>query len=152
MPRLWIDIVTTLFGKSGAASSADPGKQRKSARPPASEGRFHPKHGLAVTYALVFRQSGLRKEHALLWAAGGIFCTSSWFYGTSTFDDILAEMKPAAPRFLALDGDAAGEWSAATWPAWAIRVRPPESFKDRTEAAQAGVNLRRFWSDRLGSQ
>ena len=46
MPRFWIDIVTTLFRKSGAACSANPGKQRKSTRPPASRRRFHPKHGL----------------------------------------------------------------------------------------------------------
>ncbi len=44
---------------------------------------------LAVTYAAVFRQSGFRKVQALLWAAAGIVCTPSWFYGTSTFDDIL---------------------------------------------------------------
>jgi hypothetical protein len=44
---------------------------------------------LAVTYALVFRRLGYRPAVALLWAMGGIFCTPSWFYGTSTFDDIL---------------------------------------------------------------
>jgi DNA primase len=69
---------------------------------------------------------------------------------TKPQDEILAEMKPAAPWFLALDGDEAGQRSAAAWPAWAIRVRPPGSFKDWTEAAQAGVNLRQWWSERLG--
>ncbi len=29
-------------------------------------------------------------------------------------------------------------------------MRPPEPFKDWTEAAQAGIDLRRWWSDRLG--
>jgi hypothetical protein len=29
--------------------------------------------------------------------------------------------------------------------------RPPEPFKDSTEAAQTGVNLRRWWSDCLGA-
>jgi hypothetical protein len=62
---------------------------------------------------------------------------------------ILAELLPAAPWFLALDGDEAGEKAAAGWPARAVRVRPTGSFKDWTEAAQAGVKLRRWWSDRL---
>ena len=44
---------------------------------------------LAVTYAALFRGLGHAPRAALLWAAGGIFCTPSWFYGTSTFDDIL---------------------------------------------------------------
>jgi hypothetical protein len=44
---------------------------------------------LAVTYAGLFRCLGYREGVALLWAMGGIFCTPSWFYGTSTFDDIL---------------------------------------------------------------
>ena len=63
---------------------------------------------------------------------------------------ILVDLMPAAPWFLALDGDEAGDKSASGWPSRAIRVRPPGSFKDWTEAAQAGVNLRRFWSDRIG--
>jgi hypothetical protein len=63
---------------------------------------------------------------------------------------ILLDLMPAAPWFLALDGDEAGDKAASGWPARAIRVRPPGSFKDWTEAAQAGVNLRRWWSDRLG--
>jgi DNA primase len=52
--------------------------------------------------------------------------------------------------FLALDGDAAGDRSAASWPPRAIRGRPPGAFKDWTDAAQAGLNLRCFWSDRIG--
>ena len=36
-----------------------------------------------------FRRVGLAPGAALLWALGGVFCTPSWFYGTSTFDDIL---------------------------------------------------------------
>jgi DNA primase len=64
---------------------------------------------------------------------------------------ILVELMPAAPWFLALDGDEAGEKAAAGWPARAVLVRPPGSWKDWTEAAQAGVNLRRWWSDRLAA-
>jgi hypothetical protein len=62
---------------------------------------------------------------------------------------ILVDLMAAAPWYLALDGDAAGDKAAAEWPARAIRVRPPGTFKDGTEAAQAGVKLRRWWSERL---
>ena len=44
---------------------------------------------LAVSYAVVFRQAGHRPWAAAAWAIGGILCTPSWFYATSTFDDIL---------------------------------------------------------------
>jgi hypothetical protein len=44
---------------------------------------------LAVIYAVFFRHLGYGPRASLLWAAGGVFCTPSWFYGTSTFDDIL---------------------------------------------------------------
>jgi hypothetical protein len=44
---------------------------------------------LPLCYALWFRRVGLAPRAALLWSLGGVFCTPSWFYGTSTFDDIL---------------------------------------------------------------
>jgi hypothetical protein len=44
---------------------------------------------MAATYAVWFRHLGLGKSASVLWAAAGIFCTPNWFYGTSTFDDIL---------------------------------------------------------------
>ena len=53
------------------------------------------------------------------------------------------------PWHTAHDSDPSGDKSAARWPARSRRVRPPIG-KDWTEAAQAGVNLRRWWSDRLG--
>jgi hypothetical protein len=61
---------------------------------------------------------------------------------------ILGEMLAAAPWFIATDNDPAGDKAAGEWPARAVRIRPPKG-KDWTEAAQAGVNLRRWWSDRL---
>ena len=61
-----------------------------------------------------------------------------------------AEMLAAARWFIATDADEAGDKAASGWPPRAIRVRPPGAFKDWSEAAQAGVNLRRWWSDRLG--
>ncbi len=44
---------------------------------------------LAVTYSVLFRRLGLRPWPSLLWGAAGIFCTPSWYYSTSAFDDIL---------------------------------------------------------------
>jgi hypothetical protein len=45
---------------------------------------------LAVTYAVWFRSLGYGARASLGWAAAGIFCTPNWYYGTSTFDDMLA--------------------------------------------------------------
>jgi hypothetical protein len=47
---------------------------------------------LAVIYVRLFSSLGYKRQTALLWAAGGIFCTPCWFYGTSTFDDILGSV------------------------------------------------------------
>ncbi len=56
----------------------------------------------------------------------------------------------AAPRwFVATDRDPAGDKAAADWPARARRVRPPEPFKDWTEARSGGVDLARWWSEIL---
>jgi hypothetical protein len=44
---------------------------------------------LSILYAIWFRRGGCRPAAALLWAAGGIFCTPTWFYATSTFDEYL---------------------------------------------------------------
>ncbi|HEX5446723.1 MAG TPA: hypothetical protein VFW87_23095, partial [Pirellulales bacterium] len=46
----------------------------------------------AVLYALWFSRTGLSQRAALLWAAGGVFCTPLWFYGTTTFDDVLGSL------------------------------------------------------------
>ncbi len=65
--------------------------------------------------------------------------------------DILGSLLPAARWFVATDGDDAGDKAAARWQSTrARRVRPPEPFKDWTDSARAGVNLRRWWADRLG--
>jgi hypothetical protein len=44
---------------------------------------------LALCYALWFRRVGQGPFAAVGWAVAGVFCTPSWFYGTSIFDDIL---------------------------------------------------------------
>lgn len=61
----------------------------------------------------------------------------------------LGPMLAAAPWFIATDADPAGDKSADGWTARARRVRPPGSFKDWTECAQTGVNLARWWQERL---
>jgi hypothetical protein len=62
---------------------------------------------------------------------------------------ILAPMLPASPWYIATDNDPAGDRSAGSWPRRARRVRPPESFNDWSEAKSAGLDLRRWWADRL---
>jgi DNA primase len=51
--------------------------------------------------------------------------------------------------FIATDADTAGDKAFTSWPARARRVRPPGSFKDWTEAKAGGINLARWWRDRL---
>jgi hypothetical protein len=58
-------------------------------------------------------------------------------------------MMPAPIWYVAHDADAAGDRAAAEWPARAIRVRPPAPSKDWTDALEYGVNLRRWWTERL---
>ena len=61
---------------------------------------------------------------------------------------IYLAMLPAPVWYLATDADPAGDKAASGWPARAVRVDPPLG-KDWTEAAQAGVDLRQWWTDRL---
>jgi hypothetical protein len=63
--------------------------------------------------------------------------------------EILARMLVAPVWYVAHDADKAGDLAAAGWPSRARRVRPPSPSKDWTEAAQAGVDLRRWWVDHL---
>jgi hypothetical protein len=65
--------------------------------------------------------------------------------------DILGHMLAAPRWYIATDADDAGEKAADRWEAVrARRVRPPAQFKDWTEARQGGVDLTRWWTDRLG--
>jgi CHC2 zinc finger/Toprim-like len=63
---------------------------------------------------------------------------------------ILGKMLPAPAWYIATDADTAGDQAASGWPARAIRVRPPAPCKDWTEAFLYPINLRRWWTDRLG--
>jgi CHC2 zinc finger/Toprim-like len=60
-------------------------------------------------------------------------------------DDILTRLLSAPRWFIATDADGPGDKAAARWPDQARRVRPPEPFKDWTEARQGGVDLRLWW-------
>jgi hypothetical protein len=59
---------------------------------------------LAVAYAILFRLFGCSPRAALGWALAGIFCTPCWFYGTSSFDDILGTTASVAAVTLAWCG------------------------------------------------
>ena len=67
----------------------------------------------------------------------------------------LGKMLAATRWYIATDADGAGDTAASGWPARAVRVRPPVG-KDWTEANQygvelghPGVDLRRWWTDRI---
>ena len=64
---------------------------------------------------------------------------------------VLSSLLAGGRWFAANDADAAGDNSAEPWLAYdrCRRVRPPGQFKDWTEAAAAGVNLRRWWGEVL---
>jgi hypothetical protein len=57
---------------------------------------------------------------------------------------VLDAMLAAPVWYLALDGDQAGDRSAAAWPARARRVRPPAPHKDWGDVHKAGRNLIRY--------
>jgi hypothetical protein len=63
---------------------------------------------------------------------------------------VFGPMLTSSPWYVATDDDPAGDRAAGDWPTVARRVRPPGPYKDWTEAHQGGVNLARWWSDRLG--
>lgn len=51
---------------------------------------------LALAYAIWFRSQGQTAASSILWAAGGIFCSPVWFYGTTTFDESLGALSVVA--------------------------------------------------------
>jgi hypothetical protein len=66
-------------------------------------------------------------------------------------------MLSAPTWYLAFDADSAGDGAAEDWPARAVRVRPPVvaipwtgNTKDWGDHYANGLNLRRWWTDRLG--
>lgn len=108
---------------------------------------------LAVTYTWLFRRLGWPPMSALLWGTAGIFCTPCWYYGTSTFDDILCAAVITASVAIALG-------SRHRWPIRGAIVsglllglafnckQPLAIFVFTVWAAQydRSVDLRRQWS------
>ena len=62
---------------------------------------------------------------------------------------ITSRFMTAPTWYTATDADPAGDKAAQAWPTRARRIRPPEPYKDWTEARSAGVNLGRWWRDIL---
>lgn len=64
--------------------------------------------------------------------------------------DVVSRFLGASPWFVATDADTAGDRAAESWTfPRAIRTRPPRPFKDWTEAKAGGVDLRRWWAERM---
>jgi hypothetical protein len=87
---------------------------------------------LAVTYSVWFRGLGYGPAASLAWGTAGFFCTPSWYYATSSYDDILgtaAVVLALAVAWLSrerrplLGGAAAGLLLG-----WAIHCKPPLGF------------------------
>lgn len=51
--------------------------------------------------------------------------------------------------YLAGDADDAGDKAASGWPSRARRIRPPQPFKDWTDAHKGGLNLCRYWAEAI---
>lgn len=73
---------------------------------------------------------------------------------TEPTPSILGRFLTAAPWYLAMDNDPAGGLAAAKWQAYgrARFVRLPPRYKDWTEAGADGVNLGRWWADRIAGR
>jgi hypothetical protein len=56
---------------------------------------------IAVLYTIWFRRLGYTNKASLAWAAAGIVCSPVWFYGTTTFDDVLGTLVTLAAVTLA---------------------------------------------------
>ncbi|HYT93895.1 MAG TPA: hypothetical protein VEL76_34570 [Gemmataceae bacterium] len=84
---------------------------------------------LALTYSVWFRSLGHSPGASLAWATAGIFCTPNWYYGTSTFDDMLgaAAVVPAvAVAFLLRERrPLLGAALAGLLMGWAFNCKPP---------------------------
>jgi hypothetical protein len=84
---------------------------------------------LALTYAVWFRGMGQSPRASLLWGLGGIVCTPSWYYATSTFDDILgtsAIVLAVAAAWLGRDrAPIRGAVIAGVALGWAVNCKQP---------------------------
>jgi hypothetical protein len=87
---------------------------------------------LALTYSVWFRGLGCTPLASLAWATAGIFCTPSWYYSTSTVDDILGTctiVLATAVAWLCRDKHLLlGAAAAGLLLAWAVNCKPPLVF------------------------
>ena len=84
---------------------------------------------LGVCYLSWFLSTGLGPRRAVFWSLTGVFCTPSWFYSTSTFDDILGAVAVTGGLVVALMGRRLPTWSgpvlAGAFVAFAVNCKPP---------------------------
>jgi hypothetical protein len=84
---------------------------------------------LALTYSVWFRHLGHSPAASLGWSAAGILCTPNWYYGTSTFDEMLgtiAIVPAVAIAWMCRDKrPLIGAALAGLVMAWAINCKPP---------------------------
>jgi hypothetical protein len=87
---------------------------------------------LALTYSVWFRHLGCSPGASLAWATAGIFCTPSWFYATSTFDDMLGTttvvMAVAVAWIFRDRRPLLGATLGGLLLAWAVNCKPPLGF------------------------
>jgi hypothetical protein len=87
---------------------------------------------LALTYSVWFRRLGYTPQASLAWATAGIFCTPSWYYSTSTVDDMLGTctiVLAVAVAWLCRDKrPLLGAVVAGLLMAWAVNCKPPLGF------------------------
>jgi hypothetical protein len=87
---------------------------------------------LALTYSVWFRHLGFGPGASLVWATAGIFCTPSWFYGTSTFDDMLGTtgvVLAVAVSWMCRDKRPfLGAVLSGLLLGWAVNCKPPLGF------------------------
>jgi hypothetical protein len=87
---------------------------------------------LAVVYTLWFRALGHGPGASVAWGTAGIFCTPSWYYATSTFDDMIgttAIVVAVAVMWLARERRVLlGAAVAGLALAWAVNCKPPLAF------------------------
>ncbi len=84
---------------------------------------------LSIFFSIGFRALGCQPRSAILWGLGGIFCTPNWFYGTSTFDDILCSLTVVAAAVTAFvtcaRREIVGAVAAGLWMGLAFNCKQP---------------------------
>jgi hypothetical protein len=84
---------------------------------------------LAAVYAVWFRRQGRSAPAALLWSAAGIFCSPTWFYGTTTFDESICTLSVVSALVVAIltrrTNSGLGPAAAGLLIGLAVHCKPP---------------------------